>query len=119
MRAAIGLIAAYAIALQALFAAALPVHAADVDFAQVLCLGSGNGAVPAEDPSAPAPLSGQTNCFHCVLCAASAASAILPEPGARPAIPFASAFLAPAIPGSAPALFAARSGPSRAPPPNV
>ena len=81
-RAAIGLIAAYAIALQTLFAAfaPLPAHAQAADIAgwHVLCFGSGN-AVPTDgDPAAPAPASGK---FHCVLCgSALAAAAVLPEP---------------------------------------
>jgi hypothetical protein len=88
LRAAIGLIAAYAVALQTLFAAfaPLPTNAQGTDFGgwHVLCFGSGNaGPSDAGDPSAPAPASGK---FHCVLCGpALAAAAVLPEPLAEPA----------------------------------
>jgi hypothetical protein len=117
IRAAIGLIAAYAIALQTLFAAfaPMPANAAGVDFGQVICFGSGNTSAPAgDDNGAPAPASGK---LHCVLCVASGAAAILPEPVScplaqaatlsEPAPATAEIFLAP---------LAARSGPSRAPP---
>ncbi len=115
-RAAIGLIAAYAIALQALFAALAPLHAdaAGVDFGQILCFGSSNSSAPAGDKDGdPAPVAGK---FHCVLCVAAAA-AVLPDPLIEPAAPqafllqfakvFATDSLAPAP---------ARSGLSRAPP---
>jgi hypothetical protein len=114
IRAAIGLIAAYAIALQTLFAAfaPLPAHAAGVDFGQVICFGSGNA--PGGDDGAPAPASGK---LHCVLCVATSAAAILPEPVSCPLA--RSATLSQLVPAPA-ALFlapiAARSGPSRAPP---
>ncbi len=80
-RAAIGLIAAYAIALQTLFAAfaPLPAHAQGADFGQVICFGNANAGMPAgDDNGAPAPASGK---YHCVLCVSfAAAAAILPEP---------------------------------------
>ena len=83
-RAAIGLIAAYAIALQTLFAAfaPLPANAQGADFAawSAICFGSGNaGPADPADPDAPAPASGK---FHCVLCGLATASvAVLPETG--------------------------------------
>jgi hypothetical protein len=116
-RAAIGLIAAYAIALQTLFAAfaPLPVNAAGIDFTQVICFGSGNASGPAgDDSNAPAPASGK---FHCVLCVSQAAAAILPEP--ETGLPARSAIAAIFAPAAADFLLApaqAQSGPARAPP---
>lgn len=118
-RAAIGLIAAYAIALQTLFAAfaPLPAHARAADIAgwHVLCFGSGKSAPTDGDPTAPAPASGK---FHCVLCgSALAAAAVLPEPVVEPAprhsvsiIVFATA------PDGVPAQHTDRAGSARAPP---
>ena len=83
IRAAIGLIAAYAIALQTLFAAfaPLPANAQGVDFGQAICFGSGNAGTPAgDDNGVPAPASGK---YHCVLCV-SCGGRILPEPGTFP-----------------------------------
>jgi hypothetical protein len=80
IRAAVGLIAAYAIALQTLFAAfaPLPANAQGVDFGQVICFGNANAGTPAgDDNGAPLPASGK---YHCVLCVSAAAAAILPEP---------------------------------------
>jgi hypothetical protein len=117
IRAAVGLIAAYAIALQTLFAAfaPLPANAASADFGQVLCFGSGNASTPAgDDQGVPAPVAGK---FHCVLCVASAAAAILPEPVVSPVAQVATqAQFAAATAEIFVAPSAARSGPSRAPP---
>lgn len=83
-RAAIGLIAAYAVALQTLFAAfaPLPANAQGADFSawSAICFGSANTAASDNgDPASPPPASGK---FHCVLCGLAAASAaILPETG--------------------------------------
>lgn len=117
-RAAIGLIAAYAIALQTLFAAFAPLpadaRAADIAGWHVLCFGSGN-AGPADPGNPDAPASGK---FHCVLCGpALAAAAVLPEPVAEPALYYSAALIvfAPA-PYVAPARHAIRSGSIRAPP---
>ena len=119
-RAAIGLIAAYAIALQTLFAALapLPAHAQAGDIAglHVLCFGSGNSAQSdTGDPDAPAPASGK---FHCVLCGTfAAAAAILPEAAAAFAPHDAIiVVLYPPAPDFAPARHAVRTGPARAPP---
>ncbi|MFN3349664.1 DUF2946 family protein [Pseudorhodoplanes sp.] len=115
-RAAIGLIAAYAIALQALFAAfaPLPAHAKPADIASwsALCFGGGNPS-PDGDPAAPA--SGK---FHCVLCgSALAAAAILPEPATNAAPVLAAAgVLFGTAPQAAPARQAIRPGQARAPP---
>lgn len=116
-RAAIGLIAAYAIALQTLFAAFAPIpahaQAADVAGWSVLCFGSGNAAPADSDPAAPA--SGK---FHCVLCSSAlAAAAVLPEPAAAPAPGY---FVSTAVfglaPDAAPAPHVVRAGHARAPP---
>jgi hypothetical protein len=117
MRAAIGLIAAYAIALQTLFAAfaSLPAHAQGVDFGQVICFGSGNAGTPAgDDTGAPVPASGK---YHCVLCVSSAAAAILPEPVCTPLSEagFVSQFSV-AKSDTPISPVPARSGPARAPP---
>jgi hypothetical protein len=115
-RAAIGLIAAYAIALQTLFAAfaPLPVNASGIDFAQVICFGSGNATAPdSGDNGAPVP----AGKFHCVLCVSQGAAAILPEPVACPLA--RAAIVAGFAPASADVSLApvrARSGPARAPP---
>ncbi|MET0279200.1 MAG: DUF2946 family protein [Pseudorhodoplanes sp.] len=116
IRAAIGLIAAYAIALQTLFAAfaPMPANAAGIDFGQVICFGSGNASAPAGDDGAPAPASGK---LHCVLCVASGTAAILPEPLACPLAQAAKRLdIAPAKAEIFLAPLAARSGPARAPP---
>jgi hypothetical protein len=72
--AAIGLIAAYAVALQTLFAVFAPWPAADRSGGQILCVGAAIAA-DAGDPAAPAPAS---RTFHCVACSLSAGAAILP-----------------------------------------
>ena len=80
IRGAIGLIAAYAIALQTLFAAFAPLHAnaQGIDFGQAICFGAANAGTPAgDDNGAPVPVSGK---YHCVLCVSAAVAAILPEP---------------------------------------
>jgi hypothetical protein len=120
MRAAIGLIAAYAIALQTLFAAfaPLPANAHGADFAawSAICFGSANtSATDSGDPASPAPASGK---FHCVLCGlATASAAVLPEAAfafARPQGVSLVVFTpAPAV---APAPHSVRAGSARAPP---
>jgi hypothetical protein len=84
--AAIGLIAAYGIALQTLFAAFAPftgnMQTAEVSGWRILCFGS-RAAAPADagDPAMPAPASGN---LHCVLCGSTIGSAVLPEFAAAP-----------------------------------
>lgn len=120
LRAAVGLIAAYAIALQTLFTALapLPAHAKAADIAglHILCFGSGNAAQSDNgDPDAPAPASGK---FHCVLCGAfAAAAAILPYGVAEPTPQLAvSAFRFVPAPDVAPEHHAVCAGSARAPP---
>ncbi len=81
-RAAIGLIAAYAIALQAVLAAFAPLPANAQDFGRlgIICFGSGSAAQPAGDTDAPMPAAGA---YHCVLC--GLALATLPPPDLCPA----------------------------------
>lgn len=119
-RAAIGLIAAYAVALQTLFAAfaPLPANAQGADFAawSAICFGSANTpASDSSDPASPPPASGK---FHCVLCGlATATIAILPEAGSDLAPPrrVSIVLFAPA-PGRAPGLIITHAGDARAPP---
>lgn len=116
IRAAVGLIAAYAIALQTLFAAfaPLPANATAADFSQIICFGSGSNSGPSGDSDAPAPAAGK---FHCVLCLATAAAAILPEAGdLQPVRSSIGTQFAPVDIEFSVAPLAARSGPSRAPP---
>jgi hypothetical protein len=117
IRAAIGLIAAYTIALQTLFAAfaPLPAGAQGVDFGQVICFGSGNAGTPAGDDSgAPVPVSGK---LHCVLCVQSGAATILPEPACEPMLWVSQlSQFSPARIDAPGAPIPSRSGPARAPP---
>lgn len=119
-RAAIGLIAAYAIALQALFAAfaPLPANAAagTADPLSILCLSFHSEAPVPGDPDGPAhPAS---HVVHCVLCGSIAAGATLP-PVHGHAVPVQLAAPAHYFPlrNETLALEApARDGPARAPP---
>lgn len=119
-RGAIGLIAAYAIALQTLFAAfaPLPAHAKGADFAawSAICFGSGN-TVPSDrsDPNAPAPAAGK---YHCVLCGSVlAGAAILPAPMVATApCRLVSAISFGTTPDGMPRRHAVRAGSARAPP---
>lgn len=119
IRAAIGLIAAYAIALQTLFAALapLPVNAQGADFAgwHILCFGSGSTTTDSGNPDAPAPVSGK---FHCVLCGSVASAAILPGPVTAVPAPaeIVSAVLFAPAPDLALAWRHVRAGSARAPP---
>jgi hypothetical protein len=118
-RAAIGLIAAYAIALQTLFAAFAPLpanaQASDIAGWHVLCFGSGNaGPADPADPDAPAPAAGK---FHCVLCGPALPAAVLPDPVAEPALLYSASLVVFATaPDVAPVRHAIRSGSIRAPP---
>jgi hypothetical protein len=117
MRAAVGLIAAYAIALQTLFAAFAPLPAnasgADFDRLAVICFGSGGNTTPSDD-GAPQ----HSAKYHCVLCGSLLAGAALtPDPVVVPlrrdAISTAYARTPTGTPISA---APARAGLSRAPP---
>lgn len=114
MRAAVGLVAAYALALQTLLAAfaPLPVNAEGVDFGQlsVICFGGGAGTSPGE-PAAPP--SGK---LHCIVCCVSSGAATLPSAVPLPVPAIATAASRAALQDRAVRLAFARSGPARAPP---
>lgn len=118
LRAAVGLIAAYAIALQTLFAALapLPANAQGADFGQmsVICFGSGGNTMPSDDGSAPQHAAK----FHCVLCGSLLAGAALtPDPVAIPLrLPAIASTYAPTHDETLRATTPARAGPARAPP---
>ena len=118
MRAAVGLIAAYAIALQTLFAAfaPLPAHAngADFDRLAVICFGSGGSSTPSDDGGAPQ----HSAKYHCVLCGSLLAGAALtPDPVVVPLrLEAISAVYAPAPTETPLTATPARDGLSRAPP---
>lgn len=120
IRAAIGLIAAYAIALQTVFTALAPLpahaHAADLAGLHILCFGGGSAAASdTDDPSAPKQAS---RAFHCVLCGAAAASAAILPDAASAFAPHdvVSITLFPPVPDFATERDAVRAGPARAPP---
>ena len=120
-RAAVGLIAAYAIALQTLFAAfaPLPANSTGADFGQlsVICFGSGSSGIG--DPAAPAQKPSGT--FHCVLCGSAVAdAAVFPDSVGAPLPP--AQFSAGYFLASIETLIApvpVRAGPARAPPPTA
>jgi hypothetical protein len=119
-RAAIGLIAAYAIAIQTLFAALapIPVKAQGLDHSawSIICFGSGSAATTdGGNPDTPGPASGK---FHCVLCGTfAAAAAILPEAAGERAPSRAMSSLVFAFePDVTPARHSVGAGSARAPP---
>lgn len=122
IRAAIGLIAAYAIALQAVFTtlAPMPAYAAGgADPFSAHCFGNGSAGLPESGaPDAPAPASGQ---MHCVFCGSCAGGFVVLPAVASEIRTQATAPLAFIVPASAvlPAAGSARDGPARAPPPAV
>ncbi len=117
-RGVIGLIAAYAIALQAVFTMLAPMPAlasADGDPFAAHCFGNA-GLTESGQPGTPPPASGK---MHCVFCGACAAGFLVLPPTVAdiihrpPVAPLA--FASPAsldLPGTA----NARDGPARAPP---
>lgn len=118
-RAAVGLIAAYAIALQAVFTtlAPMPAHATgSADPFAAHCFGNGSAGLPdSRDPGAPAPAPGK---MHCVFCGACAGGfVVLPAVAleARSQATVSIAFVLPAH-AAPPIADNARDGPARAPP---
>jgi hypothetical protein len=122
LRAAVGLIAAYAIALQTLFAAFAPLPAnaqgnglgADFDQLAVICFGSGGNAMPSDDGGAPQ----HSAKYHCVLCGSLLAGAALtPDPVVVPLQLGATSAAYASSPTETPLTAApVRDGPARAPP---
>jgi hypothetical protein len=118
-RAVIGLIAAYAVALQTVFTTLAPmpaIAAGNADALAAHCFGAGNAGLPESgEPGAPSPASGKMHCVFCGACAAG--SVILPGEAyvshLRAERPVARARAA-AI--DRPVALHARSGPARAPP---
>ena len=121
MRAAVGLIAAYAIALQTLFAAfaPLPANASGADFGQlaVICFGSGGSTTPSDDGGVPQ----HSAQYHCVLCGSLLAGAALtPDPVVVPLRRDATVAAYISSRAETPANAApVRAGPTRAPPTTV
>jgi hypothetical protein len=73
LRAVAALIAAYAIALQAVFATLAPMQVQADGTIAVYCSGSGSVVAPdTDDPAAPAPAPGKMQCVFCGACAAGA-----------------------------------------------
>ena len=118
MRAAVGLIAAYAIALQTLFAAfaPLPANASGADFDQlsVICFGSGGNTVPSDDGGAPQ----HSAKYHCVLCGSLlAGAALIPDMASGPVRRDVTVAAYISFPTATPTIATpARDGPARAPP---
>lgn len=121
VRAAVGLIAAYAIALQTLFAAfaPLPANATGNVFGQVPVICFGSGVAPSGDGEGPA--SPRAAGFHCVLCGSVlAGAAIAPDAAFAPVqraqkpVPYALS-----LQETLTAPVPARDGPARAPPPSL
>jgi hypothetical protein len=118
-RTVIGLIAAYAVALQAVFTtlAPMPAHASANDPFAAHCYGNGNGNAGLPDGSgAPSPASGK---MHCVFCGACAGGfVVLPVASGQVQRLQAAAPIAFFLPASTnlPAASKARDGPARAPP---
>ena len=121
MRAAVGLIAAYAIALQTLLAAfaPLPANASGADFDQlsVICFGGSGNTTPSDDGGAPQ----HSAKFHCVLCGSLlAGAAIIPEMASAPVRRDATVAAYISSPAETPIAAApVRAGPTRAPPTTV
>lgn len=73
LRAVAALIAAYAIALQAVFATLAPMQVQADGTIAVYCSGNGNAVTSdTDDPAAPAPAPGKMQCVFCGACAAGA-----------------------------------------------
>jgi hypothetical protein len=68
-RAAIGLIAAYAVALQAVFSVLAPMEVRADGTVAVYCSSSESAALPDGDTGTPVPATGKMNCVFCGACA--------------------------------------------------
>lgn len=113
-RALAALIAAYAIALQAVFTTLAPMQVQADGTVTVYC--SGSVAVPdADDPAAPAPVTGKIPCVLCSACAGGLA--VLPAVSGIAALLVARPLsLLEAAPDDRTAATQVRDGPARAPP---
>lgn len=115
-RAVAALIAAYAIALQAVFATLAPMQVQADGTVAVYCSTSASTAAPGrDDPAGAPPATGKLQCVFCGACAAG--SAVLPgaadiaySPLARPLVSLNAA------PDQSAVAFQFRDGPARAPP---
>jgi hypothetical protein len=113
-RALAALIAAYAIALQAVFTTLAPMQVHADGTVTAYC--SGNVAVPdADDPAAPASATGKIPCVLCGACAGG--FAVLPAVSGIAALPVARPLsLVATAPDDRTAAIQVRDGPARAPP---
>ncbi len=119
LRAIAALIAAYAIALQAVFAMLAPMQVQADGTIAVYCSGSGNAVTPdADDPATPVPAPGK---MQCVFCGACAAGAVILPGAVTPAFLTIARPIALAREFSRGTLAAihVRDGPARAPPLSV
>jgi hypothetical protein len=113
-RRAAALIAAYAIALQAVFVTLAPMQVQADGRLAVYCSGNAGVVAPdTDDPTAPAP--GKMQCVFCGACAAG--SAVLPAQAglAYSPVPLPLS-LSSTAPGERVIAFRLRDGPARAPP---
>jgi hypothetical protein len=116
LRAVAGLIAAYAVALQAVFSVLAPIEVRADGTLAVYCSGSGSAVSPdAGDPGAPAPASGKMQCVFCGACASGfgvlpGAAALADLPVERPLSLVRESCC------DRPAAIHVRDGPARAPP---
>lgn len=116
LRAVAALIAAYAIALQAVFATLAPMQVQADGKVTVYCSVSANAGVPdGDDPAAPVPAPGK---MQCVVCGACAAGAVILPGAMTPAYLTIARPIALARDHSRGRLAAShgRDGPARAPP---
>jgi hypothetical protein len=120
LRAAIGLIAAYAIALQAVFVTLAPMPAlANADPFAAHCFGSNTaGTSDSGEPGVPSPASGKMHCVFCGACTGSFVALPMAAVAVHERACAPLAFLPPASIG-APVTGQARDGPARAPPHHV
>jgi hypothetical protein len=114
-RTAIGLIAAYAIALQAVFTTLAPMQVQADGTIAAYCSGSAAVTPGTEDPNAPSPVPAKMQCVFCGACPGG--FAILPAVSDVADLPVERPLsLVPAAPDDRTAAIHVRDGPARAPP---
>lgn len=114
LRAVAALIAAYAIALQAVFTTLAPMQVQADGTVTVFCSGS-VAAQDADDPAAPAPVTGKIPCVLCGACAGG--FAVLPAVSGFAALPVSNPLpLVRPAPDDLLSAIQVRDGPARAPP---